>query len=123
MYKMMRGIDRIAETPILLQSPAVHSVMEGDSVRFQCNLENANVSKLIVTWYKNGSSKQELITYDTQGHVYRHRGVAARFQPSRDISNNSYILTITNVQASDNAVYVCSVRGSSYGAGTQLNVT
>ncbi|XP_048391606.1 uncharacterized protein LOC125454654 [Stegostoma tigrinum] len=112
-----------AERPILLQSPEVHSVMEGDSVRFQCKLENANVSKLIVTWYKNRSSKQELITYDAQGHVYRHPGVTARFQPSRDISNNSYILTITNVEASDNAVYVCSVRGSSYGAGTQLNIT
>ncbi|XP_072436191.1 uncharacterized protein [Chiloscyllium punctatum] len=112
-----------ANRPVLLQSPAVHSVIQGSSVRFQCRMENANVSKLIVTWFTQGSSRQELLTSDSRDNVHRNKGVTARFQPSRDVSNNSYILNITNVQLSDNAVYVCSVQGSIYGAGTQLNVT
>ncbi|XP_043551195.1 uncharacterized protein LOC122552556 isoform X3 [Chiloscyllium plagiosum] len=112
-----------AKRPVLLQSPAVHSVIQGSSVRFQCSMENANVSKLIVTWFKQGSKRQELLTSDSHDNVHRNPGVTARFQPFRDVSNNSYILNITNVQLNDNAVYVCSVQGSIYGAGTQLNVT
>ncbi|XP_041038629.1 uncharacterized protein LOC121275259 [Carcharodon carcharias] len=119
------NVTTTVQKPVLVQSPPVHSVRVGWTVSFQCVMGNANVSHVTVTWYKAqpGSSRELLITHDARNHVHRYPGVTSRFQPSRDVTNNSYVLTITGVDPSDVAIYICSVRGSSYGAGTLLNVT
>ncbi|XP_078086636.1 uncharacterized protein LOC144504767 [Mustelus asterias] len=114
-----------ANVPVLTQSPSVERVTEGQTARLQCTMGKAAVTDTDVHWHRElpGKDRERVLTQDTGNHTHRSPGFTERFQPSRDTSNNSFILTITMVQPSDTAVYYCSVWGDISGNGTQLNVT
>ncbi|XP_078086639.1 immunoglobulin gamma-1 heavy chain-like [Mustelus asterias] len=114
-----------ANVPVLTQSPSVERVTEGQTARLQCTMGNAAVTDTDVHWHRElpGKDRERVLTLDTGNNIHRSPGFTERFQPSRDTSNNSFILTITVVQPSDTAVYYCSVWGDISGNGTQLNVT
>ncbi|XP_067901727.1 uncharacterized protein [Heterodontus francisci] len=111
---------------VLIQSPDVVKVSKGGTVKFRCDLQSSNVDytveKYDVHWYRTANKKQILSLY-VNDEVYRSNGIAERFQPSRDVVNNSYILTITDTQLSDSTVYICGIWGKLFGKGTRLNVT
>uniref|UniRef100_UPI00398E4FFA uncharacterized protein isoform X5 n=1 Tax=Pristiophorus japonicus TaxID=55135 RepID=UPI00398E4FFA len=112
-------------SPVLIQSPEVVTVPEGGTVQFGCTLEssNVNVDKYTVHWYLSQDRKHIIFSHYVDGWVYRSHGVSERFQLSRDVASNSYILTIRGVQRRDSAVYICGIWGTIYGNGNRLNVT
>ncbi|XP_078413668.1 immunoglobulin superfamily member 3-like [Cetorhinus maximus] len=114
-----------ANAPVLIQSPSLERVTEGHTAQLQCTMGNVAVTDTDVHWYRElpGKDMEQVLTHDIRNITRRSPGFTGRFQPSRDTSNNSFILTITNVQPSDTAVYYCKVWGDISGNGTRLNIT
>uniref|UniRef100_A0A4W3HDC6 Ig-like domain-containing protein n=1 Tax=Callorhinchus milii TaxID=7868 RepID=A0A4W3HDC6_CALMI len=94
--------------PLLIQSPTLERVTEGHPARLQCSMENANVSRTDVHWYRQlpGQQREWILTHDTNGRKTDHEDVNQRLQPSRVTSNNTYILILRRVIVSDAAVYL-----------------
>uniref|UniRef100_UPI00398EE15D uncharacterized protein isoform X2 n=1 Tax=Pristiophorus japonicus TaxID=55135 RepID=UPI00398EE15D len=115
----------IANAPVLIQAPSLERVTEGHTARLQCTMRNTRVSDTDVHWYRQlpGQDTEWVLTHEASGSTRGSPGSTDRLQPSRDISNNSFILTVTDVQPSDTAAYYCKVWGDISGSGTQLNVT
>ncbi|XP_032882297.1 uncharacterized protein LOC116976514 [Amblyraja radiata] len=88
-------------------------------------MENAEVGNTDIHWYRElpGQDMEWVLTHEAGGSVRRRPGFTERFQPFKDTSNSSFILTVTNVTLNDSAVYYCTVWGDIRGNGTQLNVT
>ncbi|XP_041037489.1 uncharacterized protein LOC121274305 isoform X2 [Carcharodon carcharias] len=114
-----------ANAPVLIQSPSLERVTEGHTAQLQCTMRNAAVRDTDAHWYRELPEKdmEWVLTYDIKNITRWSPGFTERFQPFRDTSNNSFILTITNVQPSDTAVYYCKVWGDISGNGTRLNIT
>ncbi|XP_067844591.1 uncharacterized protein [Heptranchias perlo] len=114
-----------ANAPVIIQSPSLERVTEGQTARLQCTMRKATVRDTDVHWYRQlpGQDMEWVLTHDVMNNTRGGPGFTDRFQPSRDIANNSFILTITNVQPNDTAVYYCKVWGDISGNGTQLNIT
>ncbi|XP_055495054.1 uncharacterized protein LOC129699366 [Leucoraja erinacea] len=115
----------IANPPILIQFPRLERVTEGHTAWLRCSMENAEVGNTDVHWYRElpGQDMEWVLTHEAGGSVRRRPGFTERFQPSKDASNSSFILNVTNVTLNDSAVYYCTVWGDVRGNGTQLNVT
>ncbi|XP_078413635.1 uncharacterized protein LOC144689975 [Cetorhinus maximus] len=113
-----------ANAPVLIQSPSLERVTEGHTAQLQCTMRNAAVTDTDVHWYRElpGKDMERVLTHDIRNITRRSPGFTERLQPSRDTSNNSFILTITNVQPSDTAAYYCKVWGDISGNGTRLNI-
>ncbi|XP_048457275.1 uncharacterized protein LOC109915806 isoform X2 [Rhincodon typus] len=113
--------------PILVQFPKVVKVAEGEAVQFQCSLErssrNNTVENYTVHWYHPENKTHILLSHFAGGSVYRSRGFSERFQLSRNVTSNSYILTIRDLKLTDTNTYICGIWGNIFGKGTRLNVT
>ncbi|XP_060686744.1 tyrosine-protein phosphatase non-receptor type substrate 1-like isoform X2 [Hemiscyllium ocellatum] len=114
-----------ANVPVLLQSPSLERVTKGHTARLQCTMRNARVTHTDVHWYweQPGNTMQWGLTHDTRNIIRWSSGFPERFLSSRDSSNETFILTITNVQPNDTGVYYCKVWGDISGNGSQLTVT
>ncbi|XP_072370805.1 immunoglobulin gamma-1 heavy chain-like [Scyliorhinus torazame] len=88
-------------------------------------MRNAAVTHTDVHWNRElpGKDMERVLTHDIKNNTRWSPGFTERFHPSRDTSNKTFILTISNVQPSDTAVYYCSVWGDISGNGSQLSVT
>nr|AAA87170.1 type I immunoglobulin light chain [Leucoraja erinacea] len=97
--------------PVLNQTPTSGPVSAAQTARLECRMQNGNVASYYVYWYRQrpGESPKWLIRYDTDNEIFRGSGITDRFQPSRDTSANSCILTIGTVEPGDAAVYYCAV--------------
>ncbi|XP_075753890.1 uncharacterized protein LOC102446315 [Pelodiscus sinensis] len=98
-----------AHTPVVTQEPSM-SVTPGGAVTLSCSLSTGAItSSNYPHWFqqKPGSAPRTLI-YSTNS---RPSGIPDRF--SGAISGNNAALTITGVQAEDEADYYCSVWASS----------
>ncbi|GCC17878.1 hypothetical protein chiPu_0020681 [Chiloscyllium punctatum] len=113
--------------PILAQFPKNVKIAEGGTVQIQCRMErsfrNNTVENYTVHWYHPGNKTCSLLTHYVNGLTYRSRGFSERFQLSRNVSSNSYILTIRELQLNDTNTYICGIWGNVFGKGTRLNVT
>ncbi|XP_048476379.1 immunoglobulin lambda-1 light chain-like [Rhincodon typus] len=114
--------------PDLNQSPVSDPVSAGQTVQLNCAMQNSKVGSHEMYWYRQspGEAPVWVVEHETDNDIFRGTGFTDRFQPSRDSSSNSYILTIRNLVSSDSAVYYCAVWDSSagiiYGGGTALTV-
>ncbi|XP_072122946.1 uncharacterized protein [Mobula birostris] len=115
---------------VLIQSPGVVKVREGGTVQIQCDLQSDNVDytvdKYDVHWYDSHSKltgHHNILGLTSTGHIYRSWRFSDRFQLSRNVTTNSYSLTISKVKVTDPKLYICGIWGSVFGKGTQLNVT
>ncbi|XP_048457354.1 uncharacterized protein LOC109931673 [Rhincodon typus] len=111
---------------ILIQSPEAVTVTEGGTVTIRCDLRSSNadytVDKYVLHWYRSRVGFIRLTHY-VNNHVYRSIGFSERFQLSRNVTSNSYILTIRDLKLTDTNTYVCQIWGKVHGNGTRLNVT
>uniref|UniRef100_A0A8C0VLX8 Ig-like domain-containing protein n=1 Tax=Cyanistes caeruleus TaxID=156563 RepID=A0A8C0VLX8_CYACU len=91
------------------QQPSSLSANVGDTVRITCTGSSSNYG-----WYQQKIPTIEVVIYLNDN---RPSGIPSRFSGSQ--SGSSATLTITGVQAEDEAVYFCgswdSSSGSSYG--------
>ncbi|MBN3324004.1 KV401 protein, partial [Atractosteus spatula] len=85
------------------QTPAVKSVLPGQTVTVSCKTSPAVYSNNYLHWYqqKTGEAPKLLIYYATT----RQTGIPERFSGSG--SGTDFTLTITGVQAEDTADYYC----------------
>uniref|UniRef100_A0A8C4Y3P6 Ig-like domain-containing protein n=1 Tax=Gopherus evgoodei TaxID=1825980 RepID=A0A8C4Y3P6_9SAUR len=96
--------------PMVTQEPSI-SVIPGGTVALSCSLSTGAITTSNYPgWFqqKPGSAPRQLIYYTNN----RLSGIPARFSGS--ISSNDAALTITDVQAEDEADYYCAVW---YGSG------
>uniref|UniRef100_A0A674J4X1 Ig-like domain-containing protein n=1 Tax=Terrapene triunguis TaxID=2587831 RepID=A0A674J4X1_9SAUR len=111
-------ISGVSSQPVVTQEPSM-SVTSGGAVTLSCSLSTGAITTSnYPAWYqqKPGSAPQLLI-YSTNS---RPSGIPARFSGS--ISGNKAALTITGVQAEDEADYYCAVTTGSelqeFGSGS-----
>ncbi|XP_065424601.1 immunoglobulin lambda-1 light chain-like [Chrysemys picta bellii] len=98
-------ISGVSSQPVVTQEPSM-SVTPGGAVTLSCSLSSGAISTgNYPAWFqqKPGSAPRQLIYYTNS----RPSGIPARFSGS--ISGNNAALTITGVQAEDEADYYCAV--------------
>nr|AAL37211.1 immunoglobulin lambda light chain [Trichosurus vulpecula] len=107
----------------VLTQPASVSGSLGQSVMISCTRSSGNIGSYYVSWYQQHQGQSpKLIIYEWSK---RPSGIPERFSGSKDTSANSASLSISGLQAEDEADYYClSYDSSSYifGGGTQLTV-
>ncbi|XP_043385617.1 immunoglobulin lambda-1 light chain isoform X29 [Chelonia mydas] len=105
---------------VLTQPPAV-SVSPGQKAQLTCS--GSNIGSKNVQWYQQKPGSAPLLVI--YGDSSRPSGIPDRFSGAN--SGNTATLTITGVQAQDEADYYCQVYDSGtaqyvFGGGTQLTV-
>uniref|UniRef100_A0A8C3FFR3 Ig-like domain-containing protein n=1 Tax=Chrysemys picta bellii TaxID=8478 RepID=A0A8C3FFR3_CHRPI len=91
----------VSSQPVVTQEPSM-SVTPGGAVTLSCSLSSGAVTTShYLSWYQQ---KPGSLIYETNK---RPSGIPARFSGS--ISGNNAALTITGVQAEDEADYYCAV--------------
>ncbi|XP_059837146.1 immunoglobulin kappa light chain-like [Hypanus sabinus] len=117
--------DVIHAAPVLNQTPMTGPGSAGQTVRLECRIQNGNVGSYRMNWYRQrpGERPQLVLEHQTDNDIYRGPGITNRFQPSRDTSSNSHILTISRLESGDSAVYYCAAwdSGVIIGPGTILD--
>ena len=106
-----------------LTQPSSVSANPGETVKITCSGGGSYAGSYYYGWYqqKAPGSAPVTVIYD---NTNRPSNIPSRFSGSK--SGSTTTLTITGVQAEDEAVYFCGSRDSSYvgifGAGTTLTV-
>ncbi|XP_020376430.1 immunoglobulin lambda-1 light chain-like [Rhincodon typus] len=120
---LLHVTDTLADD-VLNQSPISDPVSVGQTARLKCVLQNGIVDSYDMRWYRQtlGETPMFVLQHKADGAIHRGTGFTDRFQPSRDSSTSSYILTIENVVSDDAAIYYCEVWGYIFGGGTALSV-
>uniref|UniRef100_A0A8C0J2E0 Ig-like domain-containing protein n=1 Tax=Chelonoidis abingdonii TaxID=106734 RepID=A0A8C0J2E0_CHEAB len=100
----------------LTQQPSV-SVSIGNTVKLACTISSGTTFGSVV-WYqqKDGNRPRYLLRYKTDSDKHQGSGVPSRFAGSKDASNTIGYLTITSVQAEDEADYYCGAWSSGVAA-------
>ncbi|KAF7234613.1 Immunoglobulin lambda variable 5-45 [Varanus komodoensis] len=107
-----------SHSQLVLTQPPSASVSPGNTVRLSCAFSSGvSVSGQYVYWFqqKPGSPPRFLLWYNSDSDKHQGSGVPARFSGSKDTSTNSGILTISGVQAEDEADFYC---GAPQGSGS-----
>ncbi|XP_062888095.1 immunoglobulin lambda-1 light chain-like [Mobula hypostoma] len=116
----------ILTAPVLNQTPMSGPVSAGQTARLECRIQNGNVGSYNMNWFRQGPGErpERVIRHETDNDIFRGTGITDRFQPSRDTSSNSHILTISSLEPRDSAVYYCAAWDSGYifGPGTILDI-
>uniref|UniRef100_A0A670JX65 Ig-like domain-containing protein n=1 Tax=Podarcis muralis TaxID=64176 RepID=A0A670JX65_PODMU len=100
----------------MTQPPSL-SASIGDTVKISCRRSTESVDDYFNSWYQQKpNSAPKLLIY---GDELRESGIPDRFSGSLDSSANSAILTISSLQADDEADYYCL----SYDSSEQHTVT
>ncbi|KAJ1093734.1 hypothetical protein NDU88_006826 [Pleurodeles waltl] len=97
----------------LSQEPSV-TVAPGQTVKLSCTRSSGAVSSSYVSWYQQKpDTVPKLVMHSFSS---RPSGVPSRFSGSYENTPNAAYLTITGVEAEDDAVYYCQsyVSGQSY---------
>lgn len=100
----------------MLTQPSSVSGAPGQSVTISCAGSSSNIGGYDVQWYQQlPGAAPKLLTY---GNSNRPSGVSNRFSGSK--SGNSASLTISGLQAEDEAYYYCESYDRSLSARTML---
>uniref|UniRef100_A0A9L0JA08 Ig-like domain-containing protein n=1 Tax=Equus asinus TaxID=9793 RepID=A0A9L0JA08_EQUAS len=96
--------------------PASVSGTLGQTVTISCTGSSSNIGSGDVSWYQQiPGTAPKLLIYSS---ISRASGVPDRFSGSR--SGNTATLTISGLQAEDEADYYCGASGSSWSSDTVL---
>ncbi|XP_072132482.1 immunoglobulin lambda-1 light chain-like [Mobula birostris] len=126
LWVLLVHLPDIHAAPVLNQTPMSGPVSAGQTVRLDCRIQNGNVGSYYMNWYRQrpGERPKWVLEHYPSNDIYRGTGITDRFQPSRDTSSNSHILTISSLEARDSAVYYCGAwdNGVILGPGTILDI-
>ncbi|XP_059837143.1 immunoglobulin lambda-1 light chain-like [Hypanus sabinus] len=110
---------------VLTQTRMSGPVSAGQTVRLECRIQNDNVG-IYMSWYRQrrGERPEYVLEHYPSNNIYHGPGITDRFQPSRDTSSNSQILSISSLGLLDFAVYYCAAweNGIVFGPGTILDI-
>ncbi|CAO2631187.1 Immunoglobulin lambda variable 2-11 [Lemmus lemmus] len=97
---------------VLFTQPQFVSGSLGQKITISCTRSTGNIESNYVYWYQQHSaSAPRLLIYK---YDQRPSGVPDRFSGSKDSSSNSGTLTISGLQAEDEADYYCLSGYDSY---------
>uniref|UniRef100_M3XIH0 Ig-like domain-containing protein n=1 Tax=Latimeria chalumnae TaxID=7897 RepID=M3XIH0_LATCH len=118
-----------SSSQLVLTQPSSESVSPGGTVKLSCTLTGVTFSNVDVRWLqqKSGSAPRYLLWYRSASEKHQGSGVPARFSGSKDGSKDIFYLTISSVEAEDEADYYCAEWDSTnnvwvFGKGTKLYV-
>ncbi|XP_006874795.1 PREDICTED: immunoglobulin iota chain-like [Chrysochloris asiatica] len=97
--------------PVLHQPPLVTASL-GTTVRVACTLSNDyDVSIYNIYWYQQrpGQAPKFLLRFFSSSNKNHGQGIPFRFSGSKDMAMNTGYLSISKLQAEDEAVYFCAV--------------
>ncbi|KAH0504848.1 Ig lambda chain V-I region BL2 [Microtus ochrogaster] len=90
---------------VVFTQPQSVSGSLGQKITISCTRSTGNIGSNYVYWYQqHSSSAPRLLIYN---YDQRPSGVPDRFSGSKDSSSNSGTLTISGLQAEDEADYYC----------------
>ncbi|XP_072916039.1 immunoglobulin lambda-1 light chain-like [Hemitrygon akajei] len=126
LWVLLVHLSGILTAPVLNQTPMSGPVSAGQTARLECRMQNGNVGSYHMFWYRQrpGERPEWVIEHQGGGYIARGTGITTRFQPSRDTSSNSHILTIGSLEPRDSAVYYCAAWDNEliFGPGTILAI-
>ncbi|XP_072916036.1 immunoglobulin lambda-1 light chain-like [Hemitrygon akajei] len=126
LWVLLVHLPDIHAAPVLNQTPMSRHASAGQTVRLECRIQNGNVRSYKMYWYRQrpGEKPQWVLVHYPSNSIYRGMGITDSFQPSRDTSSNSHILTISSLEPRDSAVYYCAAwdSGVIFGPGTILDI-
>ncbi|XP_059834697.1 immunoglobulin lambda-1 light chain-like [Hypanus sabinus] len=126
LWALVVHLPGILAVPVLNQNPVSGPVSAGQTARLECRIQNGKVAGTYIGWDRHhpGRRPEGVIGHRSDNSIFRGPGITERFQPSRDTSTNSHILTIGSLEPGDSAVYYCRVWDSAwfYGPGTILEI-
>ncbi|XP_060686716.1 uncharacterized protein LOC132819294 isoform X2 [Hemiscyllium ocellatum] len=106
--------------PKIILSPSRIMVAVGSSVQLQCAIVNGSVQHLGVTWNMvTSASSPEILTHSQSDGVTKVHSNNKKFQSFRDLRHSSYILTIKDIETSDNRQYYCDIVGKNMPTSSQ----
>ncbi|XP_075384052.1 immunoglobulin iota chain-like [Tenrec ecaudatus] len=97
--------------PVLHQPPSESSSL-GTTLRLACTLSSDyDVSLYNIYWYQQtpGQPPRFLLRFFSPSNMKQGAGVPPRFSASKDVARNTGYLSISQLQAQDEAVYYCAV--------------
>ncbi|XP_048411972.1 immunoglobulin lambda-1 light chain-like [Stegostoma tigrinum] len=108
---------------VTLTQPQSISIEPQGTVKLSCTVSGTSLGNSDVGWYqqKSGNTPRFLLYHDLTREV-RGEGVPARFSGRSQSSTNAAYLTISGVQAEDDADYYCGRYSYGFGGGTKLTV-
>ncbi|XP_078083763.1 immunoglobulin lambda-1 light chain-like [Mustelus asterias] len=110
-----------------LSQPLSLSIVPGGNVEISCTLTGVNLGNAAISWYQQKpNNAPRYVLYHNTATVSRGSGTPDRFSGRSDSSANTRYLTISRVQAEDEADYYCAVWIDSagvyiFGSGTRLS--
>ncbi|XP_072916031.1 immunoglobulin lambda-1 light chain-like isoform X2 [Hemitrygon akajei] len=126
LWVLLVHLSDIHAAPVLNQTPMSGPVSAGQTVRFECRIQNGNVGRYETYWYRQGPGErpEEVLEHETDNDIFRGPGITDCFQSSRDTSSNSHILAVSSLEPRDSAVYYCAAwdSGIIIGPGTSLDI-
>lgn len=108
----------------LVQPPSVSASL-GKAVQISCTLSGDTMATHTISWFQHQlpNPPRYLLYYKDGSNQRRKTGVSDRFAASKDDGLNACYLTISEVQAGDEATYYClSSTGSEYHCATHYGV-
>ncbi|XP_039361693.1 immunoglobulin lambda-1 light chain-like isoform X1 [Mauremys reevesii] len=118
----------VASAQPTLPQPASESVPPGGTIKLSCTMSSGmSISGYSIRWFQQtaGNPPRYLLYYKDESSKHQGSGVPARFSASKDTSSNICYLTISGIQAEDDADYYCGTWHNNayvFGGGTQLTV-
>ncbi|XP_048467583.1 immunoglobulin lambda-1 light chain-like [Rhincodon typus] len=108
---------------VTLTQPQSISIEPQGTVKLSCTVSGTSLGNNDVGWYqqKSGNTPRFLLYHDLNREV-KGTGVPARFSGRSQSSTNAAYLTISGVQAEDDADYYCGWASYGFGGGTKLTV-
>uniref|UniRef100_A0A452J7L9 Ig-like domain-containing protein n=1 Tax=Gopherus agassizii TaxID=38772 RepID=A0A452J7L9_9SAUR len=100
----------VASAQPTLTQPASESVAPGGTIKLSCTMSSGtSISGYYIHWFQQtaGNPPRYLLYYKDESSKHQGSGVPARFSASKDTSSNICYLTITGIQAEDDADYYC----------------
>ena len=97
--------------PVLNQPPSVSSSL-GTTIRLACTLSrDHDVTLYSIYWYQQrpGHPPRFLLRYFSNSEKNRGPKVPPRFSGSKDVTQNTGYLSISELQPEDEAIYFCAV--------------
>ncbi|XP_060686718.1 lachesin-like [Hemiscyllium ocellatum] len=114
------SVQGMMTNPKIILSPSRIMVAVGSSVQLQCAIVNGSVQHLGVTWNMvTSASSPEILTHSQSDGVTKGHSNNKKFQSFRDLKHSSYILTIKDIETSDNRQYYCDIVGKNMSKSSQ----
>ncbi|KAL8180406.1 UNVERIFIED_CONTAM: hypothetical protein K2H54_021937 [Gekko kuhli] len=98
----------IGDTEATLTQPSSSSASLGNGVQLSCTLVSDSIAAYTVIWFQHRppSPPKVLLSYKDSSNQPKATG---RFSASSDASSSTWHLTISGVQAEDDADYYCLI--------------